>query len=63
VGRLVVISLLAANLVVFYETQQVLIDNQGTKEGAWQGVKSWPAALLLAVACVSATLGICTLPR
>jgi hypothetical protein len=59
-GRLVVISLLAANLTVFFETQKVLIENQGTKEGAWQGVKVWPAALLLTVACVSATLGICT---
>jgi hypothetical protein len=63
-GRLVVISLLAANLAVFYETQQILIENQGTKEGAWQGVKAWPAALLLTVACVSATLGIRTsLPK
>jgi hypothetical protein len=56
----VVVSLVAANLAVFYETQQVLIESEGTKEGAWQGVKSWPAALLLTVACVSATLGICT---
>jgi hypothetical protein len=43
---------------VFYRTQDHLISDDGEVEPAWGNTKSWPAIVLLSVACVSAALSI-----
>ena len=64
------IALLAANFartsfsddgitVVFQRTQTHYIKDDGTLEPAWAGVKTWPAIILLVIACISAILSTC----
>ena len=46
-------------MIVFYRTQDHLIQDDGQLESAWGPTKSWPAIVLLSVASVSAALSIC----
>lgn len=55
---IVVISLLAANFAVFFRTQDHLISDDGEVEPAWGDTKTWPAIVLLSVACLSAFLSV-----
>jgi hypothetical protein len=49
--------------IVFYRTQDHLIQDDGQLESAWGGTKTWPAMFMLVVASISAILSISILPK
>ena len=45
-------------MVVFFRTQDHLIQDDGQLEPAWGETKTWPAMFMLVVAAISAVLSI-----